>query len=287
MKFFADTANIVEIEYCFSKKVNDGITTNPKIMEMTGNLTEGFEGASRLILNKFKETPISLETDLANLDARNLKKIDPEKVKTVLLSQAYSLSSLGKDVVVKIPICEGGILATKKLFEEGIKTNVTACMTPYQAIVAANAGATYVSLFANRMLDSRIIEISGNSLEEITKNPNWKDIVKKNKEKYFEKAWEKVLGDISYVSSYLEGGKTELIVGSIRTPEDIYRISKAEPQIITIPTKIVEKLEDINKIKGTKRTIKPSIFKDEGSLYHPMTQYTIEEFEESAKNYKK
>lgn len=286
MKLFADTANIEEINYCFSRGVNDGITTNPKIIEVTGDISKGFEGASKLILNNFSDVPVSLETDLRGLDVKNLEKIDPLVVKNVLLSQAYEISGWGKNTVIKIPICEGGLLAVDELSKHNIKTNVTACMNPYQAIRAANSGANYVSLFANRMLDSHILQLSGYPLEEIVNNKNWKDIINLHKEKYFEEAWDKTLNEISYVASSLKKGDSELIVGSIRTPEDIYRLVKAEPHIITIPTKIVKGLENIEDLKLTSRSIFFFEDKSKKSLYHPMTQYTLEEFEESTKSYR-
>jgi len=81
------------------------------------------------------------------------------------------------------------------------------------------------------------------------------------------------LSDISYVARSLEGSSTELIVGSIRNTKDIERIVSAFPQVITIPFGIVKKLENIRKLKAT-------------GLIHPMTQYTIEEFEKAAGIYK-
>jgi transaldolase len=286
MKFFADTANMEDIEYSFLRNVSDGITTNPKIIESTGDLSQGFEGVLRGILNQYKNVPVSLETDLQGIDVENLDNVDPTKVRDILLEQAYYLNGLGNNVVVKIPICEGGLLATKELYEKGIKTNVTACMTPYQAMRAADAGATYVSLFANRMLDSNILELSGHSLDEILENPIWKEILKSNKEEYFDSAWNKTLEDISYVASQLDNRESDLIVGSIRSPEDIYKLVKAGPQVITIPTKIVRGLENIPGLKNTQRSIIGKETQQKETLFHPMTQYTIEEFEESAKAYK-
>src|SRR3989344_355235 len=119
IKFFADTANLNEIEYCFSKGVDDGITTNPKIIELTGDSSLNFE----------------------------------------------------------------------------------------------EAGATYVRLFANRMLDAHILELSGSSLERINKFPNWKDIIKQNKDRYFEEAWKITLNKIAYVAEKLNGTNSQLIVG--------------------------------------------------------------------------
>ncbi|MCA9487693.1 MAG: hypothetical protein KC516_01890 [Nanoarchaeota archaeon] len=286
MKFFADTADIWEIDYCFSKGVNDGITTNPKIMESTGDLSLGFEGASKNILKYFGNVPVSLETDLYGLDVKNLKNIAPGEVKEALLKQAYTISSWGKNTVIKIPFSEGGLLATKELSQKGVKTNVTACMTPYQALTAAKFGATYVSLFANRMLDAKILELSGHNLEEILTNPDWKEVVSENKEKFFDIAWQSVLSDISYVSEELESASSDLIVGSIRTPEDIHKLVKAKPQIITIPTKIVKGLENIHDLKNTRKTVEPVQANYSKDLFHPMTQYTLEEFEESAKKYR-
>lgn len=288
MSFFADTANHEEIDYCFSNSVDDGITTNPKIMETTGNLSLGFEGACREIVEKYPNVPVSLETDLRGISVNEVDS-KPGEVQRVLLEQAEKLIKLGKNVVIKIPICEGGLRATRELNARGIKTNVTACMTPYQALEAAKAGATYVSLFANRMLDAHILEMSGYSLNEIKTDNKWKEIVTKNKSLFFEKAWEKTLNEIAYVASSLEGTNSSLIVGSIRTPEDILRIVKAEPQIITIPTKIVKGLSDIRSIKRTKRSINTKLSSSEigNSLNHPMTTYTLDEFEKAADSYRK
>jgi len=203
MEFFADTANIDEIQYCSSQKVNDGITTNPKIMESTGELSLGFEGACKRILQKYPAVPISLETDLRGVDVAQIDELK-EKVRDVLLKQAYALADWAPNVVVKIPICEGGLLAVKELSQKGIKTNVTACMTPYQALKAAEAGATYVSLFANRMLDAHILSLGGHALNAILINPDWKNLVQENKENHTEEAWGKTMDQIAYVAETLE-----------------------------------------------------------------------------------
>ena len=287
MKFFADTANIDEIDYCFSRGINDGITTNPKIMETTGDLSLGFEGASKKILSRFPSVPVSLETDLRGIDVSKMDELLPEAVRDTLLKQAYEISGWGPNVVVKIPISQGGVLATEALYEQGIKTNVTACMTPDQALSAAEAGATYVSLFANRMLDSYILELAGHKLEEILSGPEWKNAVKENKDKYFEKAWSLVLNDIAYVANQLDGSESELIIGSIRLPEDIHRIVSAGPQVITIPTGIARGLDNPAYLKKSPRTFNSREFNARKGLSHPMTQYTIEEFERAANSYRK
>jgi len=287
MKFFADTADLGEIKYSFGRGVSDGITTNPKIMESTGDLSKGVDEACKNIVKKYPNVPISLETDLRGMEIGEINK-SYLKVKEILLEQAHHLSEFGKNVVIKIPICKGGLEAITILAEKGIQTNVTACMTPYQALEAAKSGATYVSLFANRMLDSRILSLAGYSPEIILTNLPWKKIVKENKEKYFEEAWNKVLQEIAYVANELDYTSTSLIIGSIRSPEDIHRIVKAKPQVITIPTKIVEGLENIPELKDSKRTFNDFSQVEMGnSLTHPMTTYTLEEFERAADTYRK
>ena len=290
MKLFADTASLKEIEYCFSRGVNDGITTNPKIMEATGDLSLGFEGACRAILTKYPHVPVSLETDLRGIDVKNLDREDPRKIRDILLEQALRLSSWAPNVVVKIPICNGGLLAAEQLALRGIKTNVTACMTPEQAIRAASVADGYVSLFANRMLDTHILELAGYRVEDILgtrREALWKEALSKSKEEYAERAWDLTLQEIAYVSRILRGNpRVSLIVGSIRTPKDIYRLAQASPQVITIPTKIVEGLENIEGIKDSDCKINISGLTCR-NLSHPMTQYTLEEFERAADAYRK
>ena len=286
MKLFADTASIEEIEYCFLRGVDDGITTNPKIMETTGDLSKGFEFACNSIISTFPNIPVSLETDLRGLNVDEIHD-KPELVKQTLLTQAYSLSKLSNNVVVKIPVCEGGLLAAKVLAEKGIKTNITACMTPYQAIKASEYGIGYVSLFANRMVDSHIIELAGYPLEETLKSSEWKGIVKNNAEKYQGIAWDLTLSEIAYVSEHLEKtGRCHLIVGSIRSPEDLYKISKSNPHIITVPYNIVKSLPQVNELKNATRVIPTDNMNIKESLYHPMTQLTLMEFEKSADSYR-
>jgi len=283
MQFFADTANYDEIDYCFSRKVNDGITTNPKIMENYG--VSDFLNACESTLIRYNNVQVSLETDLRGLEVKRLEE-NPQIVNEVLLRQAHILARLGENVVVKIPICSGGLITVKKLSSEGVKTNVTACITPFQAVTAAEAGATYVSLFSNRMLDSHILELSGYSPNEILTNPEWKAIVRENKEKYFEQAWTRTLSQIAYVAKKCEAIGCKLIIGSIRSPEDIIRIVSSKPQVITIPTKIVEGLEKIEELKDRRREVSGEDAIIGNSITHPMTTYTLNEFEKAADSYR-
>lgn len=285
MKFFADTANLGEIKYCFERGVDDGITTNPKIMEATGDLSQGFRGACETILRMYPGVPVSLETDLRGIPIQELDSRAAE-VSDILLKQANEIMQWGPNVVIKIPISEGGLTATRALRERGVKTNVTACMTPYQALHAAEAGATYVSLFANRMLDGHIFELAGGNLEGIRDGSNWKDLVKSGAA-YTERAWALTLTQINYVARVLDRSSASLIVGSIRSPNDILRLITTRPQIITIPTGIVRGLENIPELKNGRNGFEPGELKFGDSLSHPITDYTLAEFEKAADSYRR
>jgi len=297
IKLFADTANPTHIDDCFKKSIGDGITTNPKIMEASGGLSKDFtfEIASKALLMKYPDVPVSIETHLDGVDAQYVHD-HPDEVRNYLLKQAREIASWGDNVVVKIPICQGGLEATAILAEEGIKTNVTACMSPYQAIEAAKANATYASLFANRMLDSRVLEFAGYVLAETLKREDWKSLRDKalqEQEGLLEKAWDRVLRDISFVANEfrLDNYKTELIVGSIRSPKDIQRLADAAPQIITIPYNIAIQLTNIGDLKSTNSFSTPPVARStdwpNGSIKHPMTNLTLEEFEQAANCYRK
>ena len=289
MKLFADTASYNDIDLCFDNNVDDGITTNPKIMESTGDLSLGFEAACQALLEKYPNVPVSVETDLGGLKAKDLER-QKDKVKEVMMDQALKLASLGKNAIIKIPVCTGGLMAVEELTKRGIKTNVTACMSPFQALAAAKAGATYVSYFANRALDSHIIDLAGEPLD-IIRTGNWKAVANANREKYFNDAWARVLSQITYIAKELEENypNTELIIGSIRSVEDMYRLAKAKPHIITIPTKIVKGfIEQGNfaEFKALPRTFEAVETIKGNSIIHPLTDYTLDEFEEAAIAYR-
>src|SRR3989344_2643636 len=136
MKIFADTANLKELKELDSMGVIDGCTTNPLIMIKEGN--QDHEAQMKAILQLIKG-PVSLEVTTNDLDK--------------MIQQGRALAKLGSNVVVKLPMNITGLKAVKVLTAEGIKTNVTACMSTKQAILAAKAGATYVSLFWARIED--------------------------------------------------------------------------------------------------------------------------------------
>jgi transaldolase len=136
MEIFIDSANLDEIKEIISWGIADGCTTNPKIASKEKNVD--FETNTKEIL-KIVDGPVSVEVTTDDLDE--------------MLKEAEKYASWGKNVVVKVPMTISGLKAVKILKGKGIKTNVTACMSVGQAILAAKAGADYASLFYSRIGD--------------------------------------------------------------------------------------------------------------------------------------
>lgn len=135
MKFFIDTANIEEIKEAAALGILDGVTTNPSLVSKEG---KDFRKLLDEIL-KIVDGPVSAEvisTDYAGI-----------------IKEGRELASVHKNIVVKIPLIKEGLKACKSLTDEGINVNVTLCFSPTQAILAAKAGATYVSPFVGRLDD--------------------------------------------------------------------------------------------------------------------------------------
>jgi transaldolase len=153
MKFFIDTANIAEIKDAHSMGMVDGVTTNPSLIAKEGRI---FEDIIKEIC-EIVDGPISAEVISTDYDG--------------MIQEARKLAEIHDNIVVKIPMTIDGIKATKTLTEEGIKTNVTLVFSPLQALMAAKAGATFVSPFVGRIDDissdgmllvEQIVEIYGN-----------------------------------------------------------------------------------------------------------------------------
>lgn len=133
MEFYLDTANIEEISAARKLGLIDGVTTNPTLLSREGgNWEEQVEKICDLV-----DGPVSLEVVGTTAEE--------------MLSEAEHLTSFGKNVVVKIPMIEEGLVAVKELTARGIKTNVTLVFSTMQALLAAKAGATYVSPFVGRL----------------------------------------------------------------------------------------------------------------------------------------
>jgi len=135
MKLFIDTANVAEIREAYSWGVIDGVTTNPSLVAKEGK-------DFREVINEIcsiVDGPISAEA--VSMDSEGM------------IEEARMLSRIHKNIVVKIPMTAEGLKAVKKVSSEGIKTNMTLIFSPNQALLAAKAGATYVSPFVGRLDD--------------------------------------------------------------------------------------------------------------------------------------
>lgn len=192
MKFFIDTANVEEIRKAWELGVIDGVTTNPSLISK--------ENRDPMDLLKeicsIVDGPVSAEA--VSLDADGMVK------------EAKELSKIHKNIVIKIPMTENGLRAVKRLSKEGIKTNVTLIFSPSQALLAAKAGATYVSPFVGRLDD-----ISHTGMEIV------RDI---------QEIYENYLFD------------TEVIVASIRNPLHVVEAAKMGADIATIPYNVITQL---------------------------------------------
>jgi transaldolase len=196
MKFFIDTANLQEIKDAHALGVLDGVTTNPSLIAKEGITNRAdFEQHVKAIC-ELVQAPVSAEVVATETQA--------------MVAEARTLAGLDPHVVVKIPMTTDGLRAVKQLSEEGIKTNVTLIFSPLQALMAAKAGATYVSPFVGRLDD---IAHTG------------MDLVNEILEVY---------------SNYLF--ETEIIVASIRNPLHVLEAAKMGADIATIPFKVIEQL---------------------------------------------
>jgi len=192
MKIFIDTANIEEIKEAASWGILDGVTTNPSLMAKTA---KGFDEIAKEII-KIVDGPISLEAIAQDTEG--------------IIKEARQLSKIHKNVVVKIPVTKEGLSAVRILAREEIKTNVTLAFSPNQALLAAKAGATYVSPFVGRLDD-----ISQDGM--------------------------KVVEDILTIFKNYQI-HTQIIVASVRNPIHVLRAALMGAHIVTCPFAVLESL---------------------------------------------
>ncbi|MGF0096214.1 fructose-6-phosphate aldolase [Peptoniphilus sp. SGI.035] len=192
MKFFIDTANIEEIKEINSWGVLSGVTTNPTLISKSGGV---FEDVIKEI-SEIVDGDISAEVISTDLNG--------------MLKEARALAKISKNIVIKIPMIEEGLKAVSILNKEGIRTNVTLVFSVSQALLAANAGATYVSPFMGRLDD---IGESGINLVE----------------------------DIAYIFKQY-GYNTQIIAASIRHINHVKDVAKTGADIATIPYKIFKEM---------------------------------------------
>lgn len=192
MKFFIDTANIEEIRKAWELGVIDGVTTNPSL------------------ISKEKREPINLLKEICSIVDGPISAEAVSLKADEMVKEAEELAKIHENIVVKIPMTEDGLRAVKRLSAEGIKTNVTLIFSASQALLAAKAGATYVSPFVGRLDD--ISHIGMDLIADI------QDIY----ENYF--------------------FDTEVIVASIRNPLHVVEAAKMGTDIATIPYSVIAQL---------------------------------------------
>jgi transaldolase len=192
MKFFIDTADIEEIKKAHAMGLVDGVTTNPSLVAKTGRL---FADVLKDII-AVVDGPISAEVVSTNTEG--------------MLTEGRAYAKLHDNIVVKIPLIPEGLVAVKKLTAEGIHTNVTLCFSPAQALLAAKAGATYISPFVGRIDD-----IAEDGMELVSQ------ILEIYRNYDFE---------------------TKVLVASVRHPIHVVRAALLGADVATIPYPILEQL---------------------------------------------
>lgn len=192
MKFFIDTADVNEIKEAAALGVLDGVTTNPSLVAKTGR-------PFREVLDEILavvDGPVSAEVTAT--DVEGMKR------------EAQELSGIHENIVVKIPIIQDGLKAVKWCAQNSIHTNVTLCFTPLQALMAAKAGASYISPFVGRLDD-----ISQDGMELIEQ-------IRRIYDNY--------------------GFDTEILVASVRNPMHVVQAALMGADVATIPFKVISQL---------------------------------------------
>lgn len=193
MKFFIDTADLDEIKEANDLGVLDGVTTNPSLCAKIG--VADFEGHIAKICN-LVDGDVSAEVVSTEYDE--------------IMSEARHLAKIAENVVVKVPLIKDGIKAIKTLSDEGIRTNCTLCFSATQALIAAKAGATYISPFIGRLDD-----ISNDGMQLI------EDVV-------------------TIYDNY--GFETEVLAASIRHPMHVLESARLGADVATMPLNVIEQL---------------------------------------------
>lgn len=192
MKLFIDTADVKEIREAAQMGVLDGVTTNPSLVAKTGRpFREVLEEIVAIV-----DGPVSAEVVSVDHDG--------------MVSEARALAKIHRNIVIKIPLIREGIKAAKTLSDEGIKTNVTLCFSPMQALLAAKAGAAYISPFVGRLDD-----ISHDGMQLVQQI-------------------------VEIYANY--GFATEVLVASIRHPMHMLEAAMMGADVATVPFKVINQL---------------------------------------------
>ena len=194
MQFFVDTAEIEDIKKLHAMGLLDGVTTNPSLVAKSGRQ---FKEVIKEICD-LVPGPVSAEVAATDYDG--------------MIAEGHVLAKIASNVVVKVPLTIDGLRATKTFADEGIKTNVTLCFSPNQALLAAKCGATYVSPFLGRLDD---INLDGVELIEQIRQ---------------------IYDNYNFT--------TQILSASIRSPNHVTQVALAGSDVATIPPAVIYKLAD-------------------------------------------
>jgi len=193
MEFFLDTADVDSIRELSETGLIDGVTTNPSLVAKSG---KDFFTILKDI-SKIVSGPISAEVTALESDG--------------MVAEGKKLAKIAKNIVIKLPLTQEGLKACTKLTKKKIKTNVTLCFSPAQALIAAKSGATYISPFVGRLDD-----IGENGMELIQK--------------------------IKDIYSNYPKLNTKILVASVRNMEHVAQAAIIGADVVTLPPKILEEL---------------------------------------------
>ena len=193
MKFFLDTADLNEIKDLATTGMVDGVTTNPSLAAKQGM------DFKELIAEVCKVVPGPVSAEVTALDY------------DTMIKEAEVLRKIARNVTIKVPLTQDGLKVCRALSAEGTMVNVTLCFTCGQAILAAKAGATFVSPFVGRLDD---LGVNGMQL----------------------------IADIVQVYDNYEDFKTQVLVASVRSPEHIINAGRIGADVITAPPKVIRQL---------------------------------------------
>ncbi len=191
MKIFVDTGDVAEVKQAAEWGILDGVTTNPTLIAKSG---KGFKETVLKICELVPDGEISAEVVATDYDT--------------MLKEATEISSWNPQIVVKVPLIEPGVRLVRTLSDRGVKTNVTLVFSVNQALLAAKAGATFISIFVGRVDD-----ISGDGMEAVAES-------------------------VQMVETY--GYDSQILVASIRHPLHVVQAIGAGAHICTMPLKIMQ-----------------------------------------------
>lgn len=203
MKFFIDTANLDEIREAEAWGILAGVTTNPSLYAKTGGKLADFENHMAKICEICKDIPVSAESTAETTEE--------------MVAEGRRLAAIAPNIVVKLPICEASLPACHTLATEGIRVNMTLIFSAPQALLAASAGARYISPFVGRFDD-----ISEDGLAQLD------DVVR-------------AIGNYDFSEDTVNGEQIEIIAASIRSANHVTQAALMGADIATVPFGILKK----------------------------------------------